>query len=155
MATMQYQIDDYKQTFRLSNLPAGSFYKDEKNEYVLFKVNDDISLAFTYDIHSVHNVIEKVNKIGIKHVSFQNNINYGEPKTKFIDIKENEFFLINNKIYMKYSCRDNNAICLAVIQNTSIKSPYEVPNVLVEETFYDKTTVIPIDPEFHFVKLWR
>ena len=30
MATMKYQIDDYKQTFRLSNLPAGSFYKDEK-----------------------------------------------------------------------------------------------------------------------------
>ena len=29
---MKYQIDDYKQTFRLSNLPAGSFYKDEKKD---------------------------------------------------------------------------------------------------------------------------
>ena len=31
MATMKYQIDDYKQTFRLNDLPSGSFYKSFYN----------------------------------------------------------------------------------------------------------------------------
>lgn len=155
MATMRYQIDDYKQTFRLSNLPKGSFYKNDENDYVLFKVNDDISLAFSSDTHTVHNVIEKATKIGIKSISFQNNINYGEPKTRFIDIKGDEFFLVHSKIYMKHCCRDYNAICLAVIQDTVIRSPYEVTKLSVTKTFYEHDTVIPVDPEFHFVKLWR
>lgn len=139
---MKIEILDERSLINFDKLFTGQFFW--KNGFVLeeagLKIDKDSYILCTGTLNNYKKIndTEQVTPLTVQSFGFDTNFVHGGINTSYtiFEIPNYNFFIYNNKIYMKNpKSPDLNAICIAKIENCSIKYFYETDKV--SHTFYE------------------